>query len=215
MSRGNPQSRSNRPKRKPYKKVLIVCEGKETEPNYFNNFKSQLRNSLINIECVHDDHTDPVGIVNDAINRIETSEREKDKIDIENGDSVWCVFDSDGNTPQQLTEAKALADIHGIQIAFSNPCFEIWFLLHFGNSSKPFNRAEDVKNELKSKQGMNNYNKNRCIYKFIEQNQPNAINNAEKLIKYHLKGATEQYSKDSNPSTSVHELVKFLKNLKN
>lgn len=44
-------------------------------------------------------------------------------------DDVWCVFDVDEF--QDVTPAVALAERNAIGVAVSNPCFELWLLLHF------------------------------------------------------------------------------------
>jgi hypothetical protein len=44
-------------------------------------------------------------------------------------DSVWAVFDVDEHP--NLAEACALASREGIEVGMSNPCFELWALLHF------------------------------------------------------------------------------------
>ncbi|MDN5854008.1 MAG: RloB family protein, partial [Actinomycetia bacterium] len=46
-------------------------------------------------------------------------------------DECWCVYDVEWprNHPN-LAQAWRLADRHGIRLAVSNPCFEIWLALH-------------------------------------------------------------------------------------
>lgn len=44
-------------------------------------------------------------------------------------DEVWCVFDVDQHT--RLREAIQQADACEIKLAVSNPCFELWILIHF------------------------------------------------------------------------------------
>lgn len=47
-------------------------------------------------------------------------------------DEFWCVFDVEwpANHPH-LIRAVQLAQTHGIHLAISNPCFELWLALHF------------------------------------------------------------------------------------
>lgn len=49
-------------------------------------------------------------------------------------DEYWCVFDVEWpiNHPN-LAEALDLAHGNGIQVAVTNPCFELWLILHFQN----------------------------------------------------------------------------------
>jgi hypothetical protein len=44
-------------------------------------------------------------------------------------DQVWCVFDCDDHP--LVSEAIKQATDNGIRVAYSNPCLEIWFVLHF------------------------------------------------------------------------------------
>ena len=39
-------------------------------------------------------------------------------------DQVWCVFDIDEH--RLIPEAKQQAVANGIELAISNPCFELW-----------------------------------------------------------------------------------------
>jgi len=44
-------------------------------------------------------------------------------------DSVWCVFDRDDHP--HIPDAQQMARDNDIQLSISNPCFELWLLLHF------------------------------------------------------------------------------------
>jgi hypothetical protein len=44
-------------------------------------------------------------------------------------DDFWCVCDVDEHP--LLPEAKQQARDNGVSLAISNPCFELWALLHF------------------------------------------------------------------------------------
>ena len=47
-------------------------------------------------------------------------------------DEVWCVFDVDDH-PNLLNALESARQL-GIKVALSNPCFELWLLLHFRES---------------------------------------------------------------------------------
>ena len=51
-------------------------------------------------------------------------------------DEFWCVFDVEWprNHPG-LSEAIQQAGANDIKLAVSNPCFELWLILHFQNHS--------------------------------------------------------------------------------
>jgi hypothetical protein len=51
-------------------------------------------------------------------------------------DEFWCVFDVEWprNHPG-LRTAIEKAERNGVKVAVSNPCFELWLILHFKDSS--------------------------------------------------------------------------------
>lgn len=64
------------------------------------------------------------------------------------GDSVFCVFDRDFSTREELSKTMSQAAKAGIGIVFSKPCFEIVFLAHFTSDLQRFKTPEDVLEEL-------------------------------------------------------------------
>ena len=56
----------------------------------------------------------------------------------EEGDQVWAVFDRDDHPRHD--EAVLLCDQAGIGVARSNPCFEVWLILHEQDYNKPDGR---------------------------------------------------------------------------
>ena len=89
------------------KKLVIVCEGKKTEVQYFESFKK--RNSGVDIRAVHGKCTDPKNIVKFAKERIDEWD-----INFKEGDSIWCVFDVDENTDEAIKNAVTEAEKHKI-----------------------------------------------------------------------------------------------------
>jgi len=89
---------------RPTKKfILIVCEGKETEPNYFYSLKNinQVKEKY-NIDISGGQGSNPEQIVNAAISK---NERENNKYD-----ETWCVLDSEGpSNKQSLKKAISIA----------------------------------------------------------------------------------------------------------
>lgn len=55
-------------------------------------------------------------------------------------DEIWCVFDVDEHP--NIAVAQAMAEQNGISLAVSNPCIELWFLLHFTNRFAYLDRHE-------------------------------------------------------------------------
>lgn len=98
--------------------ILIVCEGKNTEPSYFNQFR--LTSATI----------EPVG---EGFNTISLINRAMQIANQNSYEQVWCVFDKDDFDNVDFNNAISLADSNGFGIAYSNQAFEYWVLLHFND----------------------------------------------------------------------------------
>jgi hypothetical protein len=190
--------------RKPERKIIIVCEGKKTEINYFNGFK--IRGSGVEIIPLHGKCTDPMNIISYA----EEKMYHKWSIDLDEGDEVWCAFDVDENSNSTIKDACTHAKTKNIQVALSNPSFELWFLLHFKEVFSPISR-QDVIKELKLY--IPHYEKNQKINHQLSDNLAHALVRARKLKNKHEKENIELLSKDSNPSTQVFALIECIQQI--
>ena len=126
------------------------------------------------------------------------------------GDQLWCVFDCDDNKDQELRAATEYADKHGYQIAYSNPSFEYWYLLHFEKRNGYLKDCDTVIGILKSKGYLENYEKSVDVFDELLPNQAAAINRAKERVERLSADQTNVISRDSNPVTTVYELVEFL-----
>ena len=203
--------RREKAKRAPYERILIVCEGMKTEPRYFHGLRLALRLHPANV-VIEDRKSglDPKSLVAFAI---ETFKKDKDF------DHVFCVFDKDKhisyNAALDKIRATRLAGGATFHAITSVPCFEIWLLLHFIYTTRPFSTAGSHSNcalvidVLDRKGRIRGYEKgSRDIFNVLSDKLETAIRNAEKLENFHKTSQTD------NPSTKVHELVQYLKSLK-
>ena len=210
MSRRKPRSartyRRQEEIREPYDVVLIVCEGKKTEPEYFEGLKRAYRLSGANIKVVPGDGNDPVSIVKHAL-----AEYRKGGYD-----RVFCVFDRDGHANYQqaldLVGNLPLGRKGKLVAINSVPCFEIWVLLHFDYSTAPFvvsggrSACDNVIAAIR--RHMPGYRK--ALEGLFEQLQPhveNALIHGPRLAQHNRDTGSD------NPATKVHELVKYLREL--
>lgn len=184
--------------RKELKLFLIICEGEKTERFYFKEFRE--RNNGIRIEVPNCSYTDPVNLVRFA-NKIKSAY----DIDLKRGDSIWCVFDADLNNNDMIKKAGSEAGRDKIEIALSNPCFEVWYLLHF-EFSTAFMSTGQVVQKLKNSY-IPLYQKNKSVFDQLKPYLSRAIENARKLNSYHENNQTPFLSSGSNPSTQVFKLV--------
>ncbi len=198
---------------------LIVCEDGNTEPNYFRTFEKHIPEETIFLRAVGTGRSSK-GVVEQAIVERDKLAEEANK----NVDEVWVVFDKDdaekvpANTIR-FTDAFKIAQEEKMRVAYSNEVFELWVLLHFSDisSANPLPRA-DIYSSLQTvirsfephKLFVYQHGKTEVIDAVIELgSEAKAIERAEKLL-------SEQKGKqpiDANPSTTVHILVKRLREL--
>ncbi len=181
--------------------MLIVCEGAKTEPLYFRALCKDRQLSAAEVEiCGEECGTHPRSVVDYAARRKKQAQREKYPYD-----AVWCVFDRDEHL--KIHEALNRADDCGIRVAYSNPCFELWLLLHYRYSTAHTERDAAV-SELKGY--VPSYTKSTDVYDTLRDKQPAAIGNAARLREHH---EDVNDGRPENPSTSVDLLVTELNRL--
>jgi len=181
----------------PRKVYVIVCEGEKTERIYFNRYKSRYCN--LKIETPNSKYTDPKNLAKFARKQIE-----KKGLNFKNGDNIWCVFDCDENTNEDISQACKIAK-NDVKICLSNPNFEFWFLLHYEFIVTRLERSEVI--EKLKKRHITNYSKSTDVFDDLLNKRSIAINNAKKLNTIHGKNNIELTSVESNPSTQVYRIV--------
>ncbi len=176
-------ARENRKSKKIKKAIAIVGEG-ISEQEYFISFKRNKRYSF-KIKPDLPQNSDFTGIFKKANKLIE-----KDDYDL-----VYCLIDMDhiiqDNLEQKFFDElkKLIKQVkkNKIRIIKSNPCFEVWFLLHFLQQLPKFKNDSAVSNKLKNYSPFTNYDKSKDffksidIYKKLEDKVNFAIGNAKKI----------------------------------
>ena len=114
---------------------------------------------------------------------------------------------------EQLKEAKSIASRNNIRIISSNPCFEVWYLEHFGYSSKFYNSSGSVISELRKH--IPDYRKNTCDFETLYPHTEQAIRNCEKLDDHHRAYGLHEMFEFSNPRTDVYKIVRLITDLDN
>ena len=206
MKRTKEVGRKSSGRRKRKSVIYLICEGSETEIKYFKKF----RRRGCNIDII------PISSQYKAADKL--VQKAKSTMGFnpyypEDGDMIWCVFDRDDNTNQMLNSAKRIAQKEGYKIAFSNLSFEIWFLLHFQNQTTEVKDCDAAIKMLKQKGYIENYEKNKDIYEMLKPLQEEAIKRSRTRIKILENDNIDILSRQSNPVTTVSELVEHLNSI--
>lgn len=182
MRREN-SSRRRPPFREPRRQVLIVCGGTRTEPDCFEGLKRARRNPAVQVKVLGKG-IDPEQLVAHAR-----------KIGGE-FDEVWCVVDTD---EFDIAKAVTLADKLNVRLAVSNPCFELWLMLHFDDCRTPARSYQELLPRLVTH--VPGYDKCRLEFGRYDHGVAAAVERAERL---------DPSGRDHgrNPSTGVWKLVR-------
>lgn len=201
--RGEDRSLTRRgPVRDPLPLILVVCEGEVTEPQYIEGFRLVHAVTTVRMR-VKSPGGDPRALVEAAIRlRNDAAERARRERDDNLGyDEVWCVFDVDQHA--RLPDAQTLARGEAIHLAVSNPCFELWLVLHFADHTAPADAARARRTLRKHLPG---YDKH-LRFEDLKDGYPDAVRRAEALLERH-RGLDQE---NGNPSTSVHLLTERIR----
>lgn len=119
--------------------MIIASEGEKTEPLYFSAFRSP----KLQIICIPSSggRSSPDHVL-DALSEFIA------KFDFGEGDEFWIVVDRDRWTEKNLSRVFADCKKKGVEMAVSNPFFEIWIALHFPNALPNILKKRELKVHL-------------------------------------------------------------------
>ncbi|BCB76058.1 RloB family protein [Phytohabitans flavus] len=167
--------------------VLIYCGAVRTEPDYFDGLRKQIRGQTVTIK-VRQQGVSPKQLVQAA-----AAYRDRKPGSF---DEVWCVVDVDQfDIEAAVTEARR----NDINLAVSNPCFELWLLLHHAECRAHCAGYEDVLVRLKKH--VPGYDKARLDFADHVAGIGDATKRAKELGGDHTQ----------NPSTGMWRLVEMVR----
>lgn len=189
-------------------RFLIVCEGEKTEPNYFRAFTERW-SEVKEIKVA--------GCGCSTCQLIIEAKKIQEKLEHERQvpfDRVWLVFDKDDF--KDFNKAIADAKKEGMNCAWSNQAFELWYVLHFqyldtGVDRKQYIEMIEDKVRKASKNKKFEYKKNDVgFYQILQEHgeEEQAIKRAQKLREN--MGEKKNYA-THNPRTEVDLLVDELR----
>lgn len=198
--------------------ILIVTEGVNTEPAYFDRIKEQFAAPTVELVSHGAGRGDPRALADEALRLRENRRRRmRDrKLGIHrlaDFDEIWIVFDTDVLTPQKRNDGMAYARSKGIHMAPSEPCFEFWLLLHRHYTTAGMAKCENVIPFLQQHLGWESYSRDgkkkeeaRAMMEELLDKAAlqQAMTHAARGRQHHERAGTPS---PANPSTEVDQLI--------
>ena len=203
------------------KKLFIVaCEGEKTEPNYLNSLfdylKRERKIAQGSFIIAGHKHSDPCGVLSDLLSAPHYSDLFDEK---------WIVIDRDevmvtkkggsGHTKENFCRAISKAKDLGVEVAWTNPCFEFWIVLHFNYRDTACNRKEMQelarkllidKHILVASDSIETMKSREDLFVALLPYKENAVRNATHL----MNDKEDEKPEDCNPGTKFHILIQNL-----
>lgn len=204
----------------PGSSILVVTEGVNTEPAYFEALKHAFASPSVELVPYGAGRGDPRSLTDAAL--AYQKKRRKDARDkklsisqLEVFDEIWIVFDTDVLKPDKRNSGIAYAESKGIKIAYSEPCFEYWLLLHnaAAYTTAAMGTCADVKPYLEKAYGWSGYDKNKEESKKLiaplvtKQSVKTAVKASQRVRRHHFDADTPF---PANPSTEVDLVIEAI-----
>lgn len=189
--------------REPEQRFFIYCEGAGTEPAYFRAIDHHYDRVQLHVRGIG---ADPLTVAQRAINDPLRGTPWASASSFEEQDQVWAVFDRNSH----LAFAPALSACRhaGVRTAHSDPCFELWLVLHLEHYDRPA-ASIDVQRRL------------RLLYPaYDHQRTPGpeflhllkGLECAESRAQHQLRRRLKEDRPCGNPSTTVGCLTRAIGN---
>ncbi len=132
--------------------IVIASEGKDTERIYFKALAKEYTNPRVHVHILErsadeQNNSSPEHVLKQLNDY-------KSQYELEADDELWLVVDKDRWTEAMLSRvATECSQEVAMHMALSNPCFELWLLLHIEDSASvtPEEQILWMENRRKSK----------------------------------------------------------------
>ncbi|WP_261810714.1 RloB family protein [Levilactobacillus humaensis] len=193
---------------------LIVSEGTVTEVAYFNEWAKLVNKAYQGISA------SPVVKVmgcGESNQKLVDYVKQEQALDEKIYENVWLVFDKDDFPDADFNTAIRTAKKLKWHAAWSNNCFELWYVLHFDYLTTAVDRKtyyDKLSRELGRHGSVTGYQKsNQNILAILTpERRQKAINRAKKLMASYAEHRSTPNSQ-RNPATTVYVLVEELEKL--
>lgn len=132
--------------------IVIASEGKDTERIYFKALAKEYTNPRVHVHVLERSENEQNNSSPEHV--LKQLNDYKSQYELEADDELWLVVDKDRWTEAMLSRvATECSQEVAMHMALSNPCFELWLLLHMEDavSLPPEEQKQWMKNRRKSK----------------------------------------------------------------
>ena len=188
-------------------RILIVCEGTKTEPEYLRALLNFLGVNPARVDIPPNKGSSPVTVGKQARRLYDDAEEQANPYA-----RVYCIFDRDEHgvscdqALDQIRRAQPAGVFHAI---LSVPCFEYWFLLHFDFQTRPYaasggkSACDRLIDDLRTH--MEDYRKSQPDFMVLMPKLDRAIRHGKQSLHHAEQSGT------NNPSTQMHQLAEHFK----
>lgn len=173
--------------------VVVASEGRYTESIYFNAVKKEMRAPNVHVEVLDrdTDESSPESVHRQIADFMS-------QYNIEDDDELWLVIDRDRWHERMLSQvAQLCAQNPHLHFCMSNPCFELWLLLHLEDVEQfDENTKFDLLHNRKNKSGITWLKKR---MKDVLGSYSESSYDALSLIPYAPKAMERARKMDTNP----------------
>ncbi len=180
--------------------IVIATEDSNTEPEYFDGMFGSNKKPRVILEVLETQKG--FSAPNHLLERLDDVISDED-LKLDSGDELWLVFDKDDWPWEKINKVVRDAKRRGIHVAISNPCFEVWLILHI--QSFP---ASGCNTSKKCKRHLKNIGGSRSNGDLILANLEPGINNAiKKAIALDINTSSVV---PNEPGTRLYNLIESI-----
>ncbi|MDD3926892.1 MAG: RloB family protein [bacterium] len=182
--------------------IIIAAEGNKTEKQYFES--GLFHDHRVQVKVLNSD--DNRSAPNHVFNRLK---RYAVEVEWQPGDQLWLMVDKD-RWPEKLLSEVCSCAVRGrkfkINLALSNPSFELWLYLHHSDWTSGTVSSRDMEKELKSLLG--GYNKSNINIDKFRHGIAAAVRRARDM------DTQPEGRWPSNPGTHVYRVMMEIEGIK-
>lgn len=126
--------------------LVVVCDDAKTAVSYFNELKQKVKKKLtLRVVRNPSDRATPQDVINWAQVQKQKLVEESSHDDTDRSE-VWALIDLEQESARRAAgfAAKEAGETAGISVALSDPCYEVWTLLHLADTGESFDNCNSV-----------------------------------------------------------------------